>query len=248
MSNFEGNVGAPTPLSLSFRNSIQFTDDLTEPSSVHDGPDHLAQDEEGDENLISEGDYQTTAEQQTNGPGPTTYAADLSGEGEPSNDAEPEQAQPVDDEESTVGPLSGDECTELPVVVEENCAQGTPVVADPDDGHPGPAEDPGAETTHEESDDNTPPLGEDPTEYEVVATNEDYGADYNENDQDSEHGETVAIESYARDADWETTTSDVQHTQDDQEQRENDAGGTDKREQVTYIIFADASYALLPRF
>lgn len=227
---------------LSSCNSIKFTDDLTEPPNVHEDLDYPAQDQEGNENLTSEGHYQVTTEQQTDVPGPAVHAIDRSGEGESSNDVEPEQAQPADDEESTVGPLSGDECTELPVgVVESNRAQGTAVVTDSDNGHPGPAEDLDAAAAHDHPDHrNTPLLGENSTEYEEVVTpNEDYEADYNENDQDSEHGEPVAIEGYARDADWETTASDTQHTQYDQEQHEYDAAGTDKCGQTVRILSTD---------
>jgi hypothetical protein len=211
---------------LSSCNSTKRTDGLAESSNAHDGPDSLApQDEEGSENLTLEEDHQATTEHQTDGPDPAAHAAN------------PEQAQPADDEGSTVGPLSGDESTELPVgATEDNHAQ-EPAVAttDSDGGHPGPAEDLDAAAFHGRSDDHTSPSGENPNEYgDVVTSNEDYEADYNENDQDSEPGETVVIEVYATDADRETAASNVHHPQDDREQHDDEVGGTDKREQVTH--------------
>jgi hypothetical protein len=164
-------------------------------------------------------------------------------EGESLNDTEPEQVQPAGDEESTVGPLSGDEHIEQPVgVVESDREQGTAALIGSDEGDPEQTEDPDAAAVHEHSDPKTPPLGGNSTEYEeVAATNEDYEADYNENDQNSEHGETVAIEGDARDVDWETTVSDAQNIQDDLEQHEGQdyAGGTDECEQVVRIVSAD---------
>jgi len=117
-------------------------------------------------------------------------------------------------------------------------------VAVSDSGYPGSAEDLDATAVYEHSDvHNTPPLGGNSTEYEeVVATNEDYQADYNENDPDSEPGEMVAIEGDARDGDWETATSDQQPTQGDPGQHEiqRDAAGVDKGEQVLRITIADS--------
>ncbi|KAF9792438.1 hypothetical protein BJ322DRAFT_1029261 [Thelephora terrestris] len=205
---------------------------LAESSNAHDGPDSLAQDEEGSENLTLEEDHQATTEHQTDGP---AHAANRSGEGEYPNDTNPEQAQPADDEGSTVGPLSGDESTDLPVgATEDNHAQ-EPAVAttDSDGGHPGPAEDLDAAAVHGPSDDHTSPPGDNPNEYgDVVTSNEDYEADYNENDQDSEPGETVVIEVYATDADRETAASNLHHPQDDQEQHDDEVEGTDKDSEI----------------
>lgn len=205
---------------------------LTEQLGVHDGQEYLAQDEAGNENPTTEGHDQATTEQQTDDAGSATHAVDRFDEGESLNDTEPEQAQPAGDEESTVGPLSGDETTEQPIgVAEDGHDHGTSAATGSDSGYPGPTEDPDATAVHEHSYDfNTPPSGGNPAGYEeVVVTNEDYEADYNENDQDSEHGELVAIEGDARDVDWETTASYAQHTQDEPEQHESqdDAGGTD---------------------
>ena len=128
-------------------------------------------------------------------------------------------------------------------MAENDPEQEITVVTASDDGHPGSAKDLDAAAVHEHSDvRDTPPLGGDSTEYEdVVATNEDHEADYHENDQDREPGETVAIEGDARDDDWETTVSEVQQTQDDLDQREveGDAAGTERSEQADGINIAD---------
>lgn len=183
-------------------------------------------------------------EEQSDDPDSAVHPVDHFEEGDPPNDAELGQTQSVDDEESTVGPLFGDDHAEQPVgVAEDDREQGTAVVPDSDSGYPGPQEDLDAAAVHEHSDyHNAPQLGEDSTEYEeVVATNEDYETDYNENGQGSEHGEIVAIEGDTRDAGWETTASDTQHTQDDLGQHEDQdgAGGTDKREQTARVVVAD---------
>lgn len=220
-----------------------FADDPVEQPDARDYSDYPTQNEESNESLSSEVHDQTTAEQQTNDPGSAAHAAGNFDEGESSNDAEPEQAQPTDDEGSTVGPLSGDECTEKPVGLVEDCReQGATVVTDSDGSYPVPAEDLDAATVHEPSDDHgAPPLGEISTECEkVVVTNEDYESDLNEIGQGNGHGEIIAIEGDAGDTDWETTAPDVQHTQDYPEQYkgQDDAKETDKREQVTHLVSA----------
>jgi len=100
-----------------------------------------------------------------------------------------------------------------------------------DGDHLGSAEDLDTTALHGHSDDrNTAQLG-DLAEYgDATAINEDYEADYNDNDQSSETGETVTTKVDARDGDWETTASDGQPTQDDQEQYgdQHDAVGVDK--------------------
>lgn len=221
-----------------------FTDEQTEQPGIHDDPNYLAQDEEGNETLTSEGHGQTTAEQQTDYPGSAGRAIDDFDEGESSHEAEPEQAQPADDEESTVGPLSGDEHTEQPTgAAEDDREPEAAAVTNPDSDYLGPTEGLDAAAAHEHSDDYSPLLfGENSIEYEeAVATNDNYESAYNENDLGGEHGETVAIEGDARFADWETTTPDAQHTQDDLEQHkdQDDAEETDKREQVACVVSAD---------
>ena len=221
-----------------------FIDGLTEQPGARDDSDYLAQDEEDNETLTSEGHDQATAEQQTDDLDPTTYAVDYFDEGESSNDAEPEQVQPVDDEESTVGLSSGDERTEQPVgVVEDNHEPGAAPVTDSDGGHPGPAEDLDTAAAHERSGDrHTPPLGDNSTGYEeAIATNEDYEPDYNETDQASEHEETIVTEGDARNADWATTAPETQHIQDDLQQHkgQDDAEETDKCEHVARAVSAD---------
>lgn len=214
----------------------KFTDDLTEQPGTHDDFDYPAQDEQDNESLTSEGHDQAAAEQQPGDPGSDPHAVDNFDEGETSNDAEPEQVQPAEYEESTVDPLSGDEGTEQPVgAVEDNREQGSAAVTDSENGYPRPTE--GLDTTdaHEHPDDrNTPPLGENSTEYEeVVATNEVYELDNDENDQGSEHGVTVAVEGDTRDADWATTAPDAQHLE---WRKDQDDAETDKREQVARVF------------
>jgi len=208
--------------------------DLAGRPDGNDVPEYPAQDE-SDEIPTSEGLDQVTTEQQTDDTGSGAHAVDRFDEGESSNEAEPEQAQPAGDEETIAGPLSGDEHTEQLVgVAEGDHEQGTVTTTASDNGYPGSEEDLDAAAVHDHSDvRNTPPLGGNSTEYEeVVATNEDYEADYNKNDQDSEPGDTVAIENDARGGDWETTASDAQQIQDDMEQHEvqEDTARTDHRE------------------
>lgn len=229
--------------SLSSHYSTKPADGLAEQPDTNDVPEYPGQDEEGDEKPTSEGLDQTT-EQLTDDPGSGARTVGRFDEGESSDEAEPEQARPVVDEESNAGLLSSDEHIEQPVGVAENDPeQGTTVVTASDDGHPVSVEDLDAPAVHEHpAVRDTPPLGGNPTEYEdVVATNEDHEADYNENDQDSEPGETVTIEGDARDEDWETTASDIQQTQDDREQHEagGDATGTEKREQALGLSIVD---------
>ena len=218
---------------------ITFTDNPAEQPGAHDDSDYLTQDGEVNENLTSEEHDQSAAEQQTDDLGSAAYAADHFDEGESSNDAEPEQTQPADDEESTVGPLSGDERTEQPVGVEDNHEQA---IADLDRGYPRPAEDFDAATLHVPSDDrDAQSFGEILTERKkVTAANEDYESDYNEVDQGSEPGESVAIEGDARDADWEKSASDAQGTQDylEQHKDQDDAEEVHEREQVARTIVA----------
>jgi hypothetical protein len=217
-----------------------FTDEPAEHPGSRDDSDYLAQHEQGNENLTSEEHDQVTDEQQTDDPGSASHAVGHFGEGESSNDAEPEQAQPADDQVSTVGPLSGDECTEQPIdTVEDDREQGVATVTDPDNGYPGPAGDLDAAAIREHSDDrNTPPLGENSTEYEeVVAANQGDESDYNENDQDSGHGETVAIEGDTKDDDWATTAPDAQHLESHKDQ--DDADETDRCEQAARIVSTD---------
>ena len=232
---------APSP---SFHYSTNPAGGLAEQPDTNDVPEYPGQDEEGDEKPTSEGLDQATTEQLTDDPGSGVQTVGRFDEGESSDEAEPEQARPVVDEESNAGLLSSGEHTEQPVDVAENDPeQGTTAVTASDDGHPGSAEDLDAAAVHEHPDvRDTPPLEGNSTEYEdVAATNEDHEADYNENGQDSEPGETVNIEGDAGDEDWETTASDIQHTQDDLEQHEADGGatGTEKREQILGISIAD---------
>ena len=231
------------PLSSS-HHPVKLADDLTEQPDTNGAPEYLAQNEEGDENPTSEGLDQTTTERQSDDVDSGVPAVDSLHGGESSNEAELEQVQPADDEESTADPLLGEEDTEQPVgTAEDDRDQGTAAATALDSGYPGPTEELDATAVHEHSDNrNTPPLGGNSTEYEEVAvTNEDYEADYNETEKDSEPGETVTIESDARDGDWETTASDPQHAQDDLEQHEDqhDVVGADKREQVVCITAAD---------
>ena len=230
-------------LLLSSHYSAEPADDLTEQANVNDIPEYPTQDEEEDDNPTSEGLDQGTIEQQTDGAGSSVHVVDRFDEGESSNQVEPEWAQPGD-EESTAGPLSGDEHTEHPDgVAEDDREQRTGGTTVSDNGYPVSAEDLDTAAIHEHSDvHTTPPLGENSTEYEeVVATNEDYEADYNEDDPDSEPGEAVTIEGDARDGDWETTASDAQQTRDDLEQHEvqHEATGMGEREQVVHIAVTD---------
>ena len=229
---------------LSFHYLTKPVGGLAEQPDANDVPEYPGQDEEGDENPTSEGLDQATTEQLPDDVGSGAHTVGRFDEGESSNETEPEQAQPAGDEEPNAGLLSSDEHTEQPVgVAGDDPEQETTAVTASDDGHPGSAEDLDTVTVHEHSDArDTPPLGGNSTEYEnVVATNEDHEADYNENDQDREPGETVTIEGDARDDDWETTTSDVQQTQDDLEQHEveGDAVGTEKRKQAVGISIGD---------
>lgn len=127
-------------------------------------------------------------------------------------------------------------------MVEDDREHGSAAVTDSDNSYSRPTQDLEAAAIHERSDDRvTPPLGENSTERgEAVVPSEDYEADYNENDRDSEHGETVAIEGNAGDVDWETTPSDAQLTRDNLEQHENqdETWGTDEREQDICIVAA----------
>jgi hypothetical protein len=93
---------------------------LAEQPDANDVPEYPDQDEEGDENSTFEGLDQATTEQQTDGAGSGAHTVDRFDEGESSNEAEPEQAQPAGDEESTAGLLSGDEHTEQPVGAAED--------------------------------------------------------------------------------------------------------------------------------
>ena len=218
------------------------TDDLTEQLDANEVSEYPAQDERGENQ--PEGFDQTTIEQQTDDADSSAPAVDRFDEGESSNEAEPGQAQPAGYEEPTTGPLSGDEHTEQLVgVVEGDHEEGTTVVTISDIVYPGSAEDLDTTAVHEHSDvHNTPPLGGNSTEHEeVIANNEDYEADHNENDPDNEQGETVAIEGDARDGDWETAASDAQQTQDDlgQHELQPDAAGVDKGEQVPRITVPD---------
>lgn len=219
------------------------TDDLKEQLDAHEVSEYPAQDEEGDENQ-PEGFDHATIEQQTDDADSGAPAADRFDEGEPSAEAEPGQAQPAGDEEPTTGPLSGDEHTEQPVgAVEGDHKEGATVVTVSDNGYPGSVEDLDATAAHENSDvHNTPPLGGNLTEREeVVATNEDYEAEYNENDPNSEQEETATIEGDARDGDWETTAPDAQQIQDDLGPHEfqRDATEVDKGEQAPRITTTD---------
>jgi len=228
---------------LSSHYSTRPIDDLAGRPDANDVPEYPAQDE-SDETPTSEGLNQVTTEQRTDNAGSGIHSVDRFDEGESSNEAEPERVQPAGDEDSIAGPLSGDEHTEQPVgVAEGDREQGTATATASDDGYPGSGEDPDAAAVHDHSDvRNPPPLGGNSTEYEeVAATNEDYEADYNENDQDSDPGEKVAIGNDARGGDWETTTSDAQQTQDDLEQHEiqGDAARMDNCEQMVCITIAD---------
>ena len=179
-----------------------------------------------------------TTTQHAEDPGPATHTVDLFDKGGLSDDAEPEQAEPENDEESTVGPLSGGEHLEQSVgAVGDDQEPRTATVTDPNSGSPGSTEDPDPPALREQSDDhNTLPPGKNLIELEgVVATNEDYEADYNESDNDRELAEAVAIEGDVKGADWESTASDAQHTQDGLEYhpyQDDVAGGTDTREQA----------------
>ena len=222
--------------------SAEPVDDLTEQPDANNVPEYLAQEEEGDESPASGGLDQATIEQQTDGAGSGVHAVDRFDEGESSYEAQPEQGQPAGDEESTADLLSGDEHVEQPVgVTEDDRERGTTALTASDGDHPGSVENFDATAVHGYSDvRNTPPLGGNSTEYEEAATiNEDYEADYDENDQGSEAGETVTIEGEARHGDWETIASDAQQTRDDPEQHEDqhNTTGVDKREQVVRIAF-----------
>lgn len=217
---------------------------LAEQPDANDVSAYPGQDEEDDENPTSEGLDQATTEQPIDDAGSGAHTVDRFDEGESSNEAEQRQAQPAGDEESNVGPLSDDEHTEQPVGAAENDhEQEATAVTASYDGHPGSAEDLDAAAIHDHSDiRNTPPLGGNSTKYEeVVTTNEDYEADYNENDQDSEPGETDTLEGDAGDGDWATTTFDAQQSPDSPEQHgaEGDAVGTENRKQVVTISIAD---------
>lgn len=243
MPNFGNKVSrhASSPL-LSPHYSAKPTDDLAELPDTNDVPEYSAQDGQGDEPLASEGFDQVTTEQQTDDAGSGAHAVDRSDEGEPLNELELEQAQPAGHEESTVGPLAGGEHTEQPVVVAEgDHEQGTTALTVSDNDYSGSTEDLEVAAAHEYSDGrNTPPLGGNATEdEEAVAINEDYEADYNENDPHSEPGETVTIEGDARDGDWERTTSDAKQAQDHLEQHgiQHDTTGVDKREQVVHRYY-----------
>ena len=228
-------VSKPVPYHCSLITT--FTDDLTEQPNAHDDSGYPAQDEQGNEDLASEGHDQATAEQQIGDPSSPPRAVDNFDEGESSNDAEPEQAQPADDEEATVGPLSGDEYTEQPIgAVEDDHGQGAAAVTDSENGYPGPVEGLDVTAVHEHSGDRfSPPLGENPTEYEeAVTVNEGYELDDNEIDQGNEHEETVAMEGDARDADWTTAAPDAQDLEWHKDQ--DDVEETDKREQVSRVV------------
>jgi hypothetical protein len=223
---------------------------LAEQPDANGVPEYPDQDEEGDENSTFEGLDQATTEQLTDGAGSGAHTVDRFDEGESSNEAEPEPAQPAGDEESNAGLLSSDEHAGQSVGAAENDPeQGTTAGTASDNGHSGPTEYIDAATVHEHSDVHSmPPLGGNSTQYEdVAATNEDHEADYNENDQDGEPGETVTIEGDAGGDDWETTTSDVQQSQGDlgQHEAEGDDVRTEKREQAVDIIIADDSRRLL---
>lgn len=210
---------------------------------ANDIPEYPAQYEGGDENPTSEGFDQGAAEQQTDDIGSGVHAVDRFDEGESLNQAEPEWAQPGD-EESSADPLPGGDHTEQPNgVAEDDREQGTTTVTISDSGYPGSLEDLDVAAIHEHSDvRNTPPLAGNSTEYEeAIGTNEDYEADYNEDNSDSEPGETVTIEGDARDSNWETTAPDAQKTQDNLEQHEvqRDAVGTDECKQVASITAVD---------
>ena len=223
--------------------SIKPAGDLTEQPDAKGVPEYPAQDEEGYEDPTSEGFDQAVTEHPTDDAGPDVHTVDHFDEGELSVEVEPEQAQPAGDEEYDVGPLSGDEHTERPAgVAEGDPERGAATVTASDNGDPGSAEDLDASAVHEHSDvHDTQPLGDSADYGEVAVTDQDYEADYNENGQDSEFGETVAIEGDARDGDWETTVSEVQQTHDDLEQHEGeaDAAGTDKCEEMVHITIAD---------
>jgi hypothetical protein len=158
------------------------------------------------------------------------------------NDANPEQAEPGDDEESTVGPLSGDGRTEQPIGLAGDDRESiTAAVADSDGGYSGPAGDPDLAAVHEHSDDRNIPFGGNTTEYEeVVTTNEDYDAGCNESDQTNDRGETVAIEGDAGDGEWETSAPDAQREGPEHLEDQDDAEAIDTREQSCFrVVFAD---------
>lgn len=222
--------------------SAKPADDLTERADANDAPEYPAQDEGGDENPTSEEFGQATTQQQADDAGSGAHTVDRFSEGESSNGAEPERAQP-DNEETAPDLLPSDEHTEQPVgVVEGDHEQETETVTVSEGGHPGSTADLDTAAIHEHFDvRNTPPLGGNSTEYEeVVATNEDFEAHYNEGDPDSEPGETVTIQGDAIDGDWETT-SNAQQTQDDLEQHEvrGDSVGVDKRAVVRRVVVAN---------
>lgn len=157
--------------------------DPTEQPSPRDGQDYLTQ-EEATETLILEEHDRPNVEEQSDDPSSAAHAVDHFEEGDPPSDAKLGQARSVDDEESTLFPLSGDDHTEQPVgVAEDDPGQETAVVPDSESGYPGPQEDLDAEAVHGHSDDHDAPQ-----------------SDYNENDQGSEHGEIVPIEGDTRDA------------------------------------------------
>lgn len=221
---------------------LHYSAKLTEQPDANEFSEYPAQDEEGDENQ-PEGFDQATIEQQTDDADSGAPAVDRFDEGESSNEAELEQTQPAGDEEPATGPLPGDERTEQPAGVVGDHEEGTTVVTVSENGYPAAAEDLDATAAHEQSDAHeTPPLGGNLTDHEEVpATNENYEAEYNENDPDSDQGETVTIEGDAREGDWETAASDAQQTQDDlgQHELQRDAAGVDKGEQVPRITTAD---------
>ena len=214
---------------LSSHHSTKPIGDPTEQLDAHDALEYSAQDGEGDENPTSEGPDQATTEQPTDDAGSGVYAADFFNGGESSNEVEPEQAQPADDERSNPRSLSGDE---LAAAAEDDSEQGTTTVTASDDGYPGSAEDLDAAAVHERLNvRNTPPLGGNSTDYgEVIATNDGHEADYNETDRNSEPGEAVTIGG--------DTASDVQQTRDDPEV-EGGTEGTDEREQVVHFAIVD---------
>ena len=231
--------------------SAKPADDPTEQLDATEVSEYPAQDEEGDENR-PEGFDQATVQKQTDDADSGAPAVDRFDEDESSNEAEPGEAQPAGDEEHTTG-LFSDEHTEQPVgVVEGDREEGSTDVTVSDSGYPGSTEDLDATAVHEHPDvHNTPPLGGDSTGHEeVVATNEDSEADYNENGPNSERGETVTIEGDARDGDWEPAASDAQQAQDDlgQHEAQHNAAAIDKGEQVPCSTSTDDLTPLLTGF
>lgn len=239
----QGEQPRPT-LPLPSHHSAKPADDPTEQADADDVPEHPVQGETGDESPTSEEFDQETTEQQTGDAGSGAHVVDRFDEGKSSNETEPEWVQPGD-EGSTAAPLPGGEHTEQPDgVVEDDREEGTKTVTVPDSGHPGSVEDLDAAAAQEHSDVYDTPLGGNSTEYEeVVATNEDYDADYKEDDPDGEPGEAVAVEGDARDEGWETTAPDAQETRDGIEHHEvqRDTVGVDEREhrRVLRITTAD---------